>query len=63
MSAVDLAERAGLLADRIDNCIHALLLPMPAELHVKALRGILPELLDEAHAIAELLAGREEPTR
>jgi hypothetical protein len=50
-----IADKAGRLADRIDNCIHSLLLPMPDALHLKALREILPQLLDEARALATML--------
>ena len=33
--------------DTLDNLAHALLLPMPAEFHVKQLKSSLPELIEK----------------
>jgi hypothetical protein len=45
------AEKVGEVADTLDNLIHALMLPMPADLHVKALKESLPELRDSLKTI------------
>ena len=36
--------------ERLDNLIHAMLIPVSAELHLKALRVALPEIRDEIRA-------------
>jgi len=45
--------------DRLDNLIAAMSLNMPAETHLAALRGLLPEIRDELKA-AYLAAGGED---
>ena len=44
-------EKIGELADTVDNLVHALMLPMPADLHIKALKESLPCLRDELKGI------------
>lgn len=50
MSA-ELYEKIGSVADTLDNLTHAMMLPLPAELHVKALKESLPSLRDELKQI------------
>lgn len=45
------AEQIGLAADRVDNLIGALQLPLPAQMHVDQLRRALPELRDTLRLI------------
>jgi hypothetical protein len=44
-------ERLGVLIDGIDNLAHALQLPMPASIHVDAMRSSLPEKVAELKQI------------
>lgn len=43
-------ESLGELVDRLDNAAHAAVLPIPAELHSKALTGIVTDVRDELQA-------------
>jgi hypothetical protein len=45
------AERLGQLADTVDNLIHALQLTVPTDLHLKGIRGNLPDVLHEIQSI------------
>lgn len=45
-----LVEAVGTAADTLDNLIHAMAMPLPDELHMKALRLALPDLLEEMRA-------------
>lgn len=36
--------------ERLDSLIHAMLLPMAPEIHLKCLRAVLPEIRDEIRA-------------
>lgn len=47
-------ERVGLALDRLDNLAAALSLPLPASIHVDALRNSLPEVAAELRAALEL---------
>jgi len=40
-------EKLGQLIDRLDNVAHALKGPMPAEIHVEALRLSIPDIVDK----------------
>lgn len=40
-------ESLGRLIDRLDNCTHALEIPIPANMHVDSLKSILPEIVSE----------------
>lgn len=40
-------EKLGLAIDRVDNMAHALLMKLPAEMHVDQFRGSLPEIVKE----------------
>ena len=44
-------EKIGELADTLDNLVHALMLPMPADLHITAMKASLPYLRDELKGI------------
>ena len=58
----DLWERFGILADRVDNCIAALRLPMKGALHaamLEGLRGILPEISTELKACYVAATGED----
>ena len=46
-SEAEPTEQLGLLIDKLDNLAHALLLPMPAEFHVKQMKSALPECVAE----------------
>ncbi len=37
------AEELGLLIDELDNCAHALKLPLPPQMHIEQLKLLLPE--------------------
>ena len=50
------ADKLGRAIDEIDNLAHALLLPMPADFHVKALKETLPD------AVKQLKEGFVEAT-
>jgi len=57
----DPLEPFALVADRLDNAIAALSLPIPPALHVKALSGLLPSIAAELRAALALAAeGKEE---
>lgn len=45
------AEDLGKAADTVDNLIHAMMLPMPATVHLQALKESLPALRDRLRAI------------
>jgi hypothetical protein len=45
------AEKVGEVADSLDNLIHALMLPMPADLHIKALKESLPVQMNALRSI------------
>lgn len=45
--------RFGEVAERIDNLVNALKLPLPPAMQVAGLRGTLPDVLREARAAAE----------
>lgn len=47
----ELAEKIGFLADRVDNLVAALTIPMPADFHIKALKESLPEIAKELKQI------------
>lgn len=38
-------EDLGQLIDRLDNCTHAMQIPMPDKFHVDTLKSLLPELV------------------
>lgn len=40
-------EYLGRLIDRLDNCAHALEIPLPPHMHVESLKEILPETVSE----------------
>ena len=40
-------EKLGQAIDRVDNLAHALLLPMPANMHVESLKAVLPDVVEE----------------
>lgn len=40
-------------ADKLDSCIHTLRLPIADSTHVEALRGLLPEILQELRRALE----------
>lgn len=40
------SEKIGQLADRVDNLVHALQLPLPPVLHVQQLREVLLQIRD-----------------
>jgi hypothetical protein len=44
-------EEIGQLIDRLDNLCSAMELPMPAELHLKALKESLPNVRDDLQLI------------
>lgn len=50
----DALERA---ADRIENLLCALDLPLPDRLHLQGLRGALPEIRDEIRSTLESTGG------
>lgn len=53
----DEAERLGLAADRIDNLISAMRLPMSPQMHVEQLRAALPDIMKELREIYVALTG------
>ena len=52
-------EQIAEVIDTLDNLVAAMTLPIPAEVHLSALRVALPELLDKLKA-AYLAAGGED---
>jgi hypothetical protein len=46
MSTYESMELLGMQADRIDSLIHAMQLPLPAAIHLQALREALPGIRD-----------------
>ena len=40
-------EKLGQAIDRVDNMMHALLLPLPPKMHVDSFKEILPEIVKE----------------
>ena len=59
----DLLERLGLAADRVDNLLGALCLPLPPRIHVEGLTPNLREVAAELHAIYDAAAESEEESR
>ena len=53
-------EELGQAIDRVDNLAHALLLPLPAQMHVDSIKSILPEVVEELKA-AYIKATGENP--
>ena len=43
-------EPLGQTIDRVNNILHALVIPMPAEFHLNMLKELLPEIVDELRA-------------
>lgn len=43
-------EALGQAIDRVDSLAHGLELPLPAEFHVKQLKTLLPEIVEELKA-------------
>lgn len=50
-------ESLGQAIDRLDSTAHALLMNMPAENHVEALRAILPEIVQDLKSAFTELTG------
>lgn len=50
-------ETVGLLADRIDNLIHASVLPLPPEFHLAQIVPALEEIRDELRAAVVDMTG------
>jgi hypothetical protein len=57
MSKNKVEAELGEIAETLDNLHHALMLPMPADLHLKALKEALPDLRDKARRAYEELTG------
>lgn len=47
------------LVERIDNLIVAMTLPVPAEIHLSALRESLPEIRDELRSVYFKMGGTD----
>ncbi len=52
-------ERMGQLIDQLDNIGLSMQIPMPPEIHLKALRESVPEIGNEVRAIYDLLGGTD----
>lgn len=50
-------ERVGELADKIDNLLHAMQLPLGADFHLAQIRTQFPVMRDELRAIYTELSG------
>lgn len=50
-------ESLGQAIDRLDSTAHALLMNIPAETHVKALRAIMPEIVQDLKSAFTELTG------
>jgi vacuolar-type H+-ATPase subunit F/Vma7 len=40
-------EKLGQAIDRVDNMLHALVLPLPPQMHIDSFKSILPEIVKE----------------
>ncbi len=47
----------GVLADRVDNLLGALMLPIPDAVHVKAMKECLPDIRDRMRAVYVAVTG------
>lgn len=47
----ELCEEVYVLSDRLDNIVHAMILPMPSNIHLDILKTSLPELRDELRLV------------
>ena len=56
----EFVERIGMVVDRIDNCVGAFGLPLPPQIHVDALKDILPEITTELKDIFYALGGNKD---
>ncbi len=52
-------ERMGQLIDQLDNIGMSMQIPMPPEIHLKALRESVPEIRSEVRAIYDQLGGED----
>ena len=50
-------EKLGQAIDRVNNVAHGLLIPMPADFHVRQLKELLPEIVEELKAAFVEVAG------
>lgn len=49
----------GKMADRLDAALHATQLPLPAEMHVKGMTGIIGDVRDELRAFVVARLGHD----
>jgi hypothetical protein len=52
-------ERMGQLIDKLDSIGMSMQMPVPAEIHLKALRESVPEIRNEIRAIYDQLGGED----
>lgn len=57
MSAHESMEAVGTAADDIDNLLAAMSLPLPAQLHLDALKASLPEIRDRLRLVYKTEVG------